>query len=144
VADNNHEVSVQLSVIEYVKEAITTERSLTDQKLDRMGDKFISIETARHVASETLKEQKVKDDLEYQRRLGELNNEKERLAKSQGESVSRNLFDARKETVDARLGTIEKTLADYAGRLIMLGAFMLVINIAVALFGIFYYGRGPH
>jgi hypothetical protein len=128
------EVSVQLSVIEYVRQAIERERELTKQKLKRILDRVDSIEGAREVASETIKEQKVKDDAEYHRRLGELNHEKERLAASQNASVSREVFETRNREVDNWRSGIDKTLANYAGRIVMLAAFVVVIDIAIKLF----------
>jgi hypothetical protein len=132
--NGNHEASVQLSIIEYVKQAINTEREFTKQKLKRINDRIAAIEGARTVASETLKEQKIKDDLEYQRRLGELNHEKERLAKAQGESVSRELFDARNKVIDDWRSGIDKTLSNYAGRILMIGGVLTFLYFAVKLF----------
>lgn len=130
-AEDKIQTSVELSVIHFVDRAIESERKLTTSERERImesltdklkcleekfAENFISIEAARKTAFATIDEQKKKDDTEYQRRLGELNHEKERIAAAQGLAVSRDLFEARNKEVDIWKTGVDKTLANQAGR----------------------------
>jgi hypothetical protein len=58
---------------------------------------------------------------EIARRLEGLNGEQGRIAQIAADNVSREKFDGHKEEVDRRVGTLEKTQANLAGRFTMLG-----------------------
>jgi hypothetical protein len=76
-----------------------------------------------------------RDIVEVRRRLDELNHEHARNLERNKEYLAAPLFYQNRDAVDARLGTIERTLATQAGKsaawVSIIGALFLIANIAL-------------
>jgi hypothetical protein len=127
IAEHDNQ-SVSVSIIKYVADRVETERRLTDSERSALKElvfaHFSNIEKAIE-----------RDIVEVRRRLDELNHEHARNIERNREYLAAPLFFQYRDGVDLRLGTIERSLANQAGRAAayasIIGIVFLIVQIAL-------------
>jgi len=98
-----------------------------DERLNALIDSF---EAYRRTSDRAL----LVADAEFHRRLDELNGEAERLKNMQATYLPREIYERNRETVEARMGSIERFNANLTGKQWIAGAVILVLAAALAFF----------